>query len=77
MHTPNIHALSGIGTHDHSVQASEDSSCLRPRGYCDPPAILLHIISFKKLIVINSQLFWNWSSLGRLITLSATTSVLN
>jgi hypothetical protein len=21
--------------HDHSVRASEDSSCLRPRGYCD------------------------------------------
>jgi hypothetical protein len=34
-HTPNIHALSGIRTHDPSVRASEDSSCLRPRGYCD------------------------------------------
>jgi hypothetical protein len=34
-HTPNIHALSGIRTHD-------DSSCLRPRGYCDR----LHIIFF-------------------------------
>jgi hypothetical protein len=30
-----IHALSGIRTHDPSVRASEDSSCLRPRGYCD------------------------------------------
>jgi hypothetical protein len=27
-----IHALSGIRTHDPSVRASEDSSCLRPRG---------------------------------------------
>jgi hypothetical protein len=34
IHTPNIHALSGIKTHDPSVRASEDSSCLRPRGYC-------------------------------------------
>jgi hypothetical protein len=35
IHTPNIHALSGIRAHDPSVRASEDSSCLRPRGYCD------------------------------------------
>jgi hypothetical protein len=34
-HTPNIHVLSGIRTHDPSVRTSEDSSCLRPRGYCD------------------------------------------
>jgi hypothetical protein len=34
-HTPNIHALSGIRNHDHSVQASEGSSCLRPLGYHD------------------------------------------
>jgi hypothetical protein len=34
-HTPNIHALSGIRTHDHSVRASEDSSWLRPLGYRD------------------------------------------
>jgi hypothetical protein len=31
-YTPNIHALSGIRTNDPSVRASEDSSCLRPRG---------------------------------------------
>jgi hypothetical protein len=30
-----IHALSGIRDYDPSVRASEDSSCLRPRGYCD------------------------------------------
>jgi hypothetical protein len=35
IHTPNIHALSGIRTHDPSVQANEDSSCFRPRGYFD------------------------------------------
>jgi hypothetical protein len=34
-HALNIHALSRIGTHDPSVRASEDSSRLRPRGYCD------------------------------------------
>jgi hypothetical protein len=30
-----IHALSGNRTHDPSVRASEDSSCLRPPGHCD------------------------------------------
>jgi hypothetical protein len=34
-HNIDIHALSGIRTHDLSVRASEDSSCLRPRGHCD------------------------------------------
>jgi hypothetical protein len=29
-----IHALSGIRTHDPSVPASEDRSCLRPCGHC-------------------------------------------
>jgi hypothetical protein len=29
-----IHALSGIRTHDPSVRVSEDSSCLRPRSPC-------------------------------------------
>jgi hypothetical protein len=35
IHTPNIHVLSGIRTYDPSVRASEDSSRLRPLGYCD------------------------------------------
>jgi hypothetical protein len=35
VHTPNIHALSGIRTHDPSVRENEDSSCLRPHGHCD------------------------------------------
>jgi hypothetical protein len=42
IHT-NIHALSGFWTHDPSVRASEDSSCLRPRGQSIPP----HPISLK------------------------------
>jgi hypothetical protein len=34
-HNTDIHALSRIRTHDPSVRASEDTSCLRPRGHCD------------------------------------------
>jgi hypothetical protein len=30
-----IHALGGIRTHDPSVRASEDNSCLIPRGHCE------------------------------------------
>jgi hypothetical protein len=40
MDTTNMHALSGIRNHDPSVRASEDSSCFRPRGYCDRPSTL-------------------------------------
>jgi hypothetical protein len=35
-----IHASSGIRTHDPSVRPSEDSSCLRPRGYCGRKIIM-------------------------------------
>jgi hypothetical protein len=35
IHTPNIHALSGIRAHDPGFRASENSSCLRPVGYRD------------------------------------------
>jgi hypothetical protein len=38
-HTPNIHAVSGIRTHDHSVRVNEDSSFLRPLGYRDWPLV--------------------------------------
>jgi hypothetical protein len=34
-HNTDIHALSGIRTHDPSFRANEDSSWLRPRGYCN------------------------------------------
>jgi hypothetical protein len=30
-----IHSLGGIRTHDSSLWAGEDISCLRPRGHCD------------------------------------------
>jgi hypothetical protein len=36
-HNTDIHALSGIRTHDPSVRASEDSSCLSPRCHRDQP----------------------------------------
>jgi hypothetical protein len=34
-HNTNFHAPSGNRTHNPSVRAGEDSSCFRPRGYCD------------------------------------------
>jgi hypothetical protein len=40
-HNADIHALSGIRTHDLSVRTSEDTLCLRPRGHCDRPEDLL------------------------------------
>jgi hypothetical protein len=36
-----IKALSGIRTHDPSARASEDNSCLRPRGHCDRHRLLI------------------------------------
>jgi hypothetical protein len=36
-HNTDIHALSGIRTHDPNLQASEDGSCLQQRGHCDRP----------------------------------------
>jgi hypothetical protein len=38
--TLNIHALSGIRTHDPGFRASEDSACLRPLGHRERPHIL-------------------------------------
>jgi hypothetical protein len=40
----NIHALSGIRTHDPSVLASEDNSCLRPHGHWDRLVITIPVI---------------------------------
>jgi hypothetical protein len=56
IHTPNIHDLSGIRTHDHSLRASEDSSFLRPRGYCDR-LTQTYLVSNKKTI---SLLWWSY-----------------
>jgi hypothetical protein len=38
-----IHVSSGIRTHDPSVTAAEDGSCLRPRGHCDR-----HILIYRR-----------------------------
>jgi hypothetical protein len=47
IHIPNIHALSGIRTHDPGFRASEDSACLRPSGYRD-----LHLYIYLTISVI-------------------------
>jgi hypothetical protein len=39
-HNTDIHALSGVRTHDPSVWANEDCSCLRPRGHWYRPLLL-------------------------------------
>jgi hypothetical protein len=44
LHT-DIHALSRIRTHDPSDPASEDGSCLRPRGHCDRLAARIGLVS--------------------------------
>jgi hypothetical protein len=40
-HNTDIHASSGIQTHDSSIRASEDSLCLRPRGHYDRVTIFM------------------------------------
>jgi hypothetical protein len=62
-----IHALSRIRTHDPSVRASEDSSCLRSRGHCDRLLLLVLSKSVPCLSVqisITANYFWpreHWS----------------
>jgi hypothetical protein len=55
--TPNkrtdIHASSGIRTHDPSVREGEDSSCLRPRCHCD------RLFYSKNKIRVTSELIVN------------------
>jgi hypothetical protein len=43
-----IHALSGMGTHDPSVRADEDSSCLRPRGHGDRHSQVIVLFIFEE-----------------------------
>jgi hypothetical protein len=44
-----VHALSGIRTHDPSFGASEGSSCLRRRGHCDRLCKRIHTEIHKKV----------------------------
>jgi hypothetical protein len=62
MHT-DIHALSGIRTHDPSVQASEDISCLRPRGHCGR----LMAISASKKLVSGTNEYYMYFSLSNIV----------
>jgi hypothetical protein len=48
-----IHASNGIRTHDLSFRVSEDSSCFRPRGHCDPQVDKRLVI----LSALSNQLF--------------------
>jgi hypothetical protein len=69
-----IHALNGIRTHDPSVRASEDTSCLRPRGHCDRHKRYSQFGNFRSLCTVpylsrpiyeNKTFNWNklkWSS---------------
>jgi hypothetical protein len=52
IYTPNIYVLSGIRTHDPSVRASEDSSCLRTRGYCDRPSYIVRMLKLRYKVFI-------------------------
>jgi hypothetical protein len=65
IHTPNIHALSGIRTHDASVRASEDNSCLRLLGCCDRHMwdIGLQISTLIKCLKLGlyKTVFFSWS----------------
>jgi hypothetical protein len=51
MHT-DIYALSGNQTHDPSVRASEDSSCLRPRCHCDRA----NVVTAAEILLLNAVL---------------------
>jgi hypothetical protein len=58
IHTPHIHALCEIRTHDPSFRASEDSSCPRTPDYCDP---LDYFLTFLFLSFFSEIRKWNWS----------------
>jgi hypothetical protein len=50
-HNTNIHFLSGIRTQGPSVLASEDTSCLRPRGHCDRQSSVMDSTKFPAFCV--------------------------
>jgi hypothetical protein len=50
-----IHASSGIRTHDPSIWAGEDNSCSRPRGHCDWLQVYIHFYTN------NAQVDENWN----------------
>jgi hypothetical protein len=60
IHTPNIHAFSGIRTHNPSVRAREDSSYLWPRGHRDRRIFIIRsLIPAKPILSLKTwELFW-------------------
>jgi hypothetical protein len=62
-----IHALSGIRTHDPSVRGTEDSSCLRPRGHCRRPNVVptseIRVSSMLLLLIVGNYEAWRWNDL--------------
>jgi hypothetical protein len=60
MHTTNIHALSGIRTHDPSVRASEDSYGL------DRSATVTGLLSYTVIY------FYNWIQIENIVNLRLT-----
>jgi hypothetical protein len=60
-----IHVLSWIRTHDPSVLASEDSSCLRPRGHCDRQEAIWNykMHGSRRILWLKSELH-DWSGWG-------------
>jgi hypothetical protein len=63
IYTPNIHAVSGIRTHDHSVRASENSSYLRPRGHCDRRKYVLHSFTYNITVTNLKKIYLNQTKL--------------
>jgi hypothetical protein len=61
-----IHALSGIRTHDPSVRAGEDISCRRQRGHCDRHTEKCHI---RKLYTMNTKLVYHFKGEMRIQTI--------
>jgi hypothetical protein len=55
IHTPNVHALCGIRTHDPGYRASEDSSCLRPLDYRDRQFQYYQHVFLQSLLRFNSR----------------------
>jgi hypothetical protein len=62
IHTLNIYVLSGVRNHDPSVRENKDSSCLRPRGYCDRRLNELQINKYNVRFLGLSLVRVNWSA---------------
>jgi hypothetical protein len=50
IYTPNVHALSGIRTHNYRVRESRDNLCIRPLGYRDRQCITYWYINVYSIV---------------------------